>query len=268
MLLIVLNDDNINILINNNQGGNAVKNHYKVMAIALSAVFCLSGCQMNTIPDMTEEQTGLVAQYAANLILTNNKKHDTGIATQAEIEKDEAKRERQRLREEEAKKAADEAEKSVETSEKKVTPAVVENADVAQFLGLQDIVITYQSNEICDAYPDDESEDSFFAMNATEGNQLLVLKFSIQNNSAEDKEIDILNQYPLFRISVNGGENKNALTTLLLDDLSTFKDTLAAGESKEAVLVIQISDEEANEGVQSLTLRTKLNDQSADTNLQ
>ncbi len=244
-----------------------MKNHYSVMAIALSAVFCLSGCQMSTIPEMTEEQTGLVAQYAANLILTNNKKHDTGIATQAEIEKDEAKRERQRLREE-AKKAANETEKSGETSVAEGIPAVIENADLAQFLGFQDIVITYQGNEICDSYSDDESEDSFFAMNATEGNQLLVLKFNIQNNSTEDKETDILNQYPLFRISVNGGEYKNALTTLLLNDLSTFKDTLAAGESKEEVLVIQISDAEADEGVQSLTLRTKLNDQSADTMLQ
>lgn len=245
-----------------------MKNHYKIMAIALSAVFCLSGCQTSTIPEMSEEETALVAQYAANLILTNNKKHDTGIATQAEIEKDEAKRERQRLREEEAKKAADKAAEQGETSEIDDASAVVENADIAQFLGLQDVVIAYQSNEVCDAYPGDDSEDSFFAMNATEGNQLLVLKFNIQNNSAEDKEIDILNQYPLFRISVNGGEDKSALTTLLLDDLSTFKDTLAAGESKEAVLVIQISDEEAGEGVQSLTLTTKLNNQSANTKLQ
>lgn len=242
-----------------------MKHQYKVMAIAISAVFCLSGCQTSTMPVMTEEQSDLVAQYAANLVLTNTKKYDTGIATQAEIEKADAKRERQRLREEEAKKAS---EASGETGQAEMTATVSENADIAQFLGLQDIAITYQSYEICNEYPNDNSEENFFAMDATEGNQLLILKFTIQNNGSEDKEMDILNQYPLFRISVSGGANKSALTTILLDDLSTFKDTLAAGESREEVLVTEISNQEAEEGIQSLSLFMKLKDQSANTKLQ
>ena len=59
-----------------------------------------------------------------------------------------------------------------------------------------------------------------------------------------------------------------SLTTLLLNDLSTLKDTIAAGESKEEVLVIEISDAEASGEIQSLTLHTKLNDQTAETKLQ
>lgn len=267
ILPIDLNDDNIRISIKRKEGGNAVKHQHKVMAIAISAVFCLSGCQASTMPAMTEEQTDLVAQYAANLILTNNKKYDTGIATQAEIEKADAKRERQRLREEEAKKTS-EATGETGQAETETTATVSENADIAQFLGLQDIAITYQSYEICNAYPNNNSEENFFAMDATEGNQLLVLKFMIQNNGTEDKEMDILNQYPLFRISVSGGADKSALTTILLDDLSTFKDTLAAGESREEVLVTEISNQEAEEGIQSLSLLMKLNNQSANTNLQ
>ncbi len=244
-----------------------MNNYYKVMAIASSAVFFLSGCQMNTMPEMSKEQSGLVAQYAANLILTNTKKHDTGIATQAEIEKEEAKKERQRVREEAAKKATDQTQESDGSNDRKDS-VVMEDGDLAQFLGMQDITITYESNEICDAYAEDESEECFFSMNATEGNQLLILKFQIQNNSTEDREVNILDQYPLFKVSVNDGEYKNAQTTLLLNDLSTYKGAFTAGESKEEVLVIQLSEEEVKEGVKSLLLRTKSNNQSMDIRLQ
>lgn len=234
------------------------------------SILSMTGCQMSSIPDMSEEDTELVAQYAANLILSNNKNFDTGIATEEEIQKDDERRERQRKREEEAK-AAEETkgrDSSGETSEGAMTDATVTNADLGAFLGLEGIAIDYQSYELCDAYPHDAGDDTFFAMGATEGNQLLVLSFNMQNNSGADQDIDILYQYPLFRISINGGENKNALTTLLLDDLSTFKDTLTVGESRQVVIVTEVSLEESQEPIQTLALHVKLNDQNADIRLQ
>jgi len=243
----------------------------------IGCVMSMTGCQMAAIPDMPEEDTELVAQYAANLILSYNENYDTGIATAAEIQKDDEKRARQKQREEEAK-AAEEAETVEEETVEEAADGTastdgaaegtVTNAELGSFLGLEGIIIDYQSYEICDSYPHDAGDDTFFAMDATEGNQLLILNFNIQNNSGADQDVDILYQYPLFRISVNGGENKNALTTLLLDDLSTFKDTLAADESRTVVIVTEISQEEAQEPIQSLALHVNLNDQNADISLQ
>ncbi|MDD3204362.1 MAG: hypothetical protein PHS74_01295 [Lachnospiraceae bacterium] len=246
-----------------------MNNRRKIAIITVSAIICLTGCQTATIPDMTEEETSLVAQYAANIVLANNKNYDTGIATQEEIEKADAKLARQRQREAEAKEAEKKNEETSDTSTAGKSESVVtENADIAQFLGLSNVTITYQSYEICDSYPHDTSDDTFFAMDATAGNKLLVAKFTMQNHSTEDQDIDILYQYPLFRISVNGNDNNNALTTLLLDDLSTFKDTLTADESREVVLVTEIKEEESQEEVQSLDLHMRLNDQMASTKLQ
>ena len=232
----------------------------------------MTGCQMASIPDMSEEDTELVAQYAANLILSYNENYDTGIATEAEIQKDDEKRARQKKREEEAKAAeAEEStaeENGADGSTGTATDTTVTNAELGNFLGLEGINIDYQSYEICDSYPHDAGDDTFFAMDATEGNQLLVLSFAIQNNSGADQDVDILYQYPLFRISVNGGENKNALTTLLLDDLSTFKDTLTDGESRTVVIVTEISAEEAQQPIESLSLHVNLDDQNADISLQ
>lgn len=236
----------------------------------LGSAMSMTGCQMASIPDMSEEDTELVAQYAANLILSYNENYDTGIATEAEIQKADEKRERQRRREEAAKaaEAAKEAESNPESSTGAQVDTTVTNAELGAFLGLEGVTIDYQSYEICDSYPHDGENDSFFAMDAGDGKQLLVLNFNIQNNSGADQDIDILYQYPLFRIGINGGENKNALTTLLLNDLSTFKDTVIAGEARSVVLVTEITSEEVQGDIQSLSLHVKVNDQNADIRLQ
>lgn len=240
-----------------------------LVTMILSTFFCLTGCQMANIPDMTEEETQLVSQYAANLILSYNKNYDTGIATEEEIQKDDAKRERQKKREEEKKAEEKKSEESAgEAASDTAEETTVTNADLAQFLGLNDISIQYVDYEICDSYPHDDSEDTYFAMDAAAGNKLLVAKFAMQNNSDSDQDIDILYQYPLFRLSINGGSNTNAFTTLLLDDLSTFKDTLTAGETRPVVLVVQIPEETAQNEIQTLALHVKLNNQNADISLQ
>ncbi|MDD2971863.1 MAG: DUF5067 domain-containing protein [Lachnospiraceae bacterium] len=247
-----------------------MKKRFLVAIMIIGSLFAMTGCQMESIPDMSDEETTLVAQYAANKILAYNKKYDTGIATEAEIQKDDEKRARQKQREEEAKaeEANTESDSTKDADGTGSTDTTVTNASLGEFLGLQDVSIDYQSYEICDSYPHDEADDTFFAMDATEGNQLLVLHFNLQNNSSEDQDIDILYQYPLFRVSVNGGDNKNALTTLLLDDLSTFKDTVTAGESREVVLVVELPADEVQSAIDTLLLHVKLNDQNADISLQ
>ena len=100
---------------------------------------------------------------------------------------------------------------------------------IEEYYGIQDITFQYTGYELTESYPSGiEGEDVFFAMDATEGMQLLVLKFTASNASSADQTLDMLGHGARFRISVNGGSGENALSTMLLNDLQTYEGVVPA----------------------------------------
>lgn len=232
------------------------------VVLTMLCSFCLlTGCGYAAMPDLTMEESSQIAEYAAGVVLKYSKNYDDGLATKKEIQQEEAKQERakQYKKEKEEKKkqetaAKDNASQSDASVSGNSTAAQgVVYEDLAQVLSLEETTIVYNSFEVCDSYPAQDSEDFYFAMDATEGMKLLVLKFTLTNQSASDQEIDILTKNAIFEIGINGGNNAKALTTLLLDDLSTFKGMVKAEEAMGLVLVTQVDSAEA-EGVQTLAL--------------
>ena len=110
----------------------------------------------------------------------------------------------------------------------------------------------------------EQGEELFFVMNATEGNKLLVLKFQAENLSDGENSLDIAQSGTRFKIVVNGTE-KNALTTMLLNDLAYYQKTLNAGESQEVVLICEIPE---SEEVSSLGLVMKNEETSTEISLE
>lgn len=83
-------------------------------------------------------------------------------------------------------------------------------------------------------------------MTATSGKRLLVLKFDLFNGSGQDQYIDLLSQDPVFKVTANGNYTRRALTTMLMNDLTSYMDTLAAGSNAEAVLVVEVESDTAD----------------------
>ena len=91
------------------------------------------------------------------------------------------------------------------------------------------------------SYPSGTEGDAvFFAMDATEGTQLLVLKFTAANGSAADHTLDMIGSGAKFKVSVNGASGENALSTMLLNDMQTYKDVIPAGASTELVSIVEV----------------------------
>ena len=76
-------------------------------------------------------------------------------------------------------------------------------------------------------------------MSATEGKKLLVLKFQAKNNSGAELTLNMEQTKSHFKIDVNG-TRENALTTMLLNDMTYYEGTLGAGEETELVLVCEV----------------------------
>ena len=102
-------------------------------------------------------------------------------------------------------------------------------------------------------------------MDATEGTQLLVLKFQATNQTGTEQMLSMLSYGARFRISVNGESSKGALATMLLNDMQTCEQTVGPGSSIELVSIIEIP---VDTGIDSIDLILRGGEQDAAMKLQ
>ena len=216
-----------------------------ITAAILTASLLLSGCG-NQIPDMTEEEQALIVSYAAEVVERHDSNHPSRLESEEVVElkkEEEAQKEakKEQLKQEEAAKA--EEAKNNEAS-------------------------SYEGYELDDSYPD-TGEETYFAMDATEGQKLLVLKFLAHNVSGEDRELSMVSSGVRFKITA-GGKTQNALTTMLLNDFSNFSETIPGNGTQELVLICEVpADGSVTEGgSDSIAVIVRNGDKNATISLQ
>lgn len=202
----------------------------------------VTGCG-STMPDLTQEETELISEYAVGVLLKYDTRHgsrlvDTTEYDMAAEEVEEDIPEPEQTTEPEPENPVDDAE-VVDVSQDEEIEAVP--ATIEEYYGIQGIKFQYLGYELTQSYPSGaDDENLFFAMDATEGTQLLVLRFAAANVSSSDQTLNMMGSGARFRVSVNGETGQNALSTMLLDDMQTFNDVIPAGYSVELVCVVEV----------------------------
>lgn len=234
------------------------KGYVKTSAIMAAMVLLLTGCG-TAYPELSPEDEVLVGEYAAKLLL----KYDANNRSRL-VERDE-------LSVEEAEEQQEETEAPEQTPEETVpvedTPVIEMEQEQtandnmvgspAEFYELvEGIAINYQGMEVCDSYPQSGDADAYFALDATEGKRLVVLKFGIENHSQSEQHVDLLSQDANLRITANGGYTRNILTTMLTDDMATYTGDIPAGETVNVVLLAE-ADKDVADSIATLMLNLK-----------
>ena len=173
-----------------------------------------------------------------------NKKAEREAARAAERERQEAAEAEESASEEES---TSNGTKVIDASQDEETPALP--ATIEEYYGIENFTFQYSGYELVQSYPSNTEEEIFFAMDATEGMQLLVLKFTVSNAGAAEQEIDMLGYGARFKVSVNGGSSENALSTMLLNDLQTYKGVVPAGSGVELVSIVEVPQSTAIETI-------------------
>ena len=239
--------------------------------MVLTISILITGCGTN-IPNLSEEQTDLVTEYAAGLLIKYNSIPSRSLLNDAQLEaegKKEAEEREKERKKEEAAKAYLESQDTAKTknkkenSDKNKSPVI---SDLATFYGLEGFTILYSGYQLCQSYPDESRDDYFLAMDATEGKQLCILQFNVTNTAGEDKQFDMFEKKPLFYLSIDGKDKIPVQPTLLLDDLSSYKGTITASNLEQMVLVFEIDGSLSQLGTMELTAR--YGDQKGLLNLQ
>lgn len=215
------------------------------IALTICMMLTLAGCK-DAIPEMSDEQMTLVTEYAAALLLKYDSDYEPMLLNDERLAEEEKMQ--QRVEEEAARKEAIEKEKEAQKQEQEAAEAdnagggmEVVSTNPAEFLGLNDVSVSFNGIEYKDAYPDG-GDELYFAVQASEGCKLAVIHLKIINTGGTDNSVDIFSKNAKFRVSVNGGDYKNAMVTLLGDDFSTYAGTLAPGEAADTVLLLELKE--------------------------
>ncbi len=223
-----------------------------LLAVAALSV-CVTGCGENAIPDMTDEELQAIGEYAAVTLM----KYDAGNRSRlVELPKEHVQ---------EKPEPVEEPEESHGMGQVDDTPVIDAQGEpqanlytVEEVLGLaEDVSVTYTGELVCDEYPQENTSDAFAMPPAGPGERYLVLNFTIQNGSDQACLVDILSQKSaIYKITVNGSRLGNALTTMLPNDMSTVREYLPAGDSREVVLIIEAEQSEI-ENIEAIELELK-----------
>ncbi len=222
-----------------------------LMLVVLSVLLC--GCN-SKVPDLTPEQTALISEYATYLLVKHSELSERSLLDEQELEEGILKE----AQEKERKMKADEiaqtylhpevemvdgvTQEESDDTDSEQESVVLPSQTVAEFLGEDSFVIDYESYELCESYPAESEDEFYMAMDATPGRQLCIVKFAVRNITPEDRELNMLGKKGNYMLNMPDGETISAQTTMLLDDISSFKGSIVANATEQMVLVFEVDD--------------------------
>lgn len=249
----------------------------KVLGLFAMSAMLLTGC-IDAMPELTAEQSDIITEYAAGVLLKYSSNYNYKIADEEEVLA--AMAARQEAVEPETETAAEtepetdivqaegEANQNTSPTEAETETEAeqvqfVADLDFAAELGIDDLIIRYQSFEICSAYPGDNTG---FSVDAAQGKKLLVMHFDMEGLPEEDVDCNLFDYEIKMRVNINDTGSTSVLSTLIPNDLGTYMDIVPAGEIVDVVAVAEIDDMTAEE-IQTLTLHAASNSQSCTVKL-
>jgi hypothetical protein len=245
----------------------------KTVALSMAVLMAigLTGCG-NQIPDMTEEQSRLITEYTAGLLLKYDASYKSRLVDNVDeaAQLSEAEQNQEEQQQEDAQTVSDadientDAAQSGENDAEDTT--VSAELTLAQVLGMDSVQITYDGYQICDSYPEASSdpEELFFAMTAGTGEKLLVLDLTVTNISGETVLFDTMTDTDIkCKAIVNGSEEHSVYVSMVDNDFLAISQELAAGESLQAVLVTELSEEDA-QAIESVSLYVRNGEQKTE----
>ena len=238
----------------------------KIIGITVMVASLLTGC-VDAMPDLTEEQSALIAEYAADMLLKYSPNYNYRIADEEALAEEEtteemieeATQEQSEVAQEEQTQESVNEMETVET-ENSLNVIDASEVDFAETFGVDGVEIRYDLLEVCNSYPKGES-GSGFSVNAPEGKSLIVISFIVEYKSEEPVICDLFEKDFDVSMNLNNSNYKKISSTLLVNDFTTYIEEIPAGENREVVIVAEtgeISEEEIN----SCILRISSDDES------
>lgn len=202
----------------------------------------------NSIPDMTQEQEGLVAQYAAGTLLEHLNESGTRLVDTSKPKETPTLADAVTVTPEPELGVSDNGMTADAVPESGMENKETAQISATQLLQIEPLTIAYTGYEICDSYPEQGGEDLYFSMEAGAGKKLLVLQVSVTNPGQEQVEFDTMHKQNIkYRVMLNGTDRHQVMLTMLDNDFSAMDIMIDPGETMQTVLLAEVSEETAQQ---------------------
>lgn len=239
---------------------------YIGIAIMLVSAMGICGCGK----DLTIDENRMIGEYAAELLLKYDADYQDSLEEEDTTEsskQNEATEHSSEISETEATTEATSEESSsasteeASTEEQQDPPSVDSDIqDIAEIIGIEGIQIKYNRCMFLERYPSVDQDGSFIYLEADPGYKLVVVKFDIENTQSQDIQVDLLNTDIEYRLVFNQQRAAKPMLTILMDDLSTFKNVVPGKTKQDGVLVFQMAQHLVEE-IEQLDMRITYKEQ-------
>jgi hypothetical protein len=238
---------------------------WKKIRYVVSFVLCclvLTGC--NEVIDLSDEQSSMIAEYAAGLLLKYDVNYEDRVdeGEKEIVELDEQTTEdltSEEQSEEVTTEALSDETEQAENEGQSTEQVAGTESDIAKIAGIQGVTITYDDYLITEQYPATDEEGEYIYLDASDGYELLVLRFQVANVTENMVDVSMIDKALDYRIVCNGSKAAKPMLTILMEDLGNLETSVKPGESQEAVLVFQVSDS-MKDAIDSIELNVSCDD--------
>lgn len=206
----------------------------------LLLLLSLAGCIQEYT--LTEEQNDSVAEYMAGKLLESDEDYDQDLIPEEDLaaETQDNTASEQVTSPGVSPTAAIGGPISQENGAKTSGSENQENYSLAEVIGAKDFEIQFTGYSVSEAYPED-TDSAYFSLTSREGNQLLVVAFDLKNTSDSKNNLNLSKSKILYQLDFNNGTVYKPSLTLLENDLQYIDITVAAGATKQVLLIFEIA---------------------------
>ena len=210
-------------------------NNILLLFLMLFLMTSLCGCV--NVQEMTEEQSDLVAEYSAGVLLRYSYRYDRRLITKEQLAaQDESENEAGSTAVPEATPSPSpqpaDAATAVSGSSVDEARATVSLNDVYHVNGLD---FSYQSHRFCKKYSTQ--------IKAEKGEVLFVAEFKVKNRTGKKQKVNLGKRNISYNLTVDGSEYQPTISILPNMGLNYLNTAIPAGKSEKAVLIYRMSEE-------------------------
>ncbi|MEG1595042.1 MAG: hypothetical protein RR364_01260 [Lachnospiraceae bacterium] len=224
----------------------------KIGVLLLSMGCVVTGCGDKLMKLTNEEQT-MIADFSAHVVSELNSRQREGYVPISdelllEIQEKEKTQQETAVKKEKENVSPEESKDQEKGKNQHPTGTLTE---ALQLSGLQAKFKGYDIKK-------DYIKSDVFSMTAPKGKKYLVLNVGLKNITKSKISCDLLSPKPEFVLTLNGTVKATALTTVLLNDLSTYTGKIKAKKTENMVLLFEVAEEETG-SIESLSIEVTMN---------
>ena len=227
-----------------------MKRNRIVALIAILSMISLTGCM--DMSNLTEEQSDLVAEYSAGVLLRYSDRYERRLITKEQLDKQGVEIEDvlPTATAEATPTPVTDVSTDETTADGSSEPEVTEvpGVPVNDFYHLDGVTVAYDSYQFVKKY------ESISQIRADKGETLLIVTFLLNNTSGKTKNIDLMHNRTdiSYTLDVDGSQYQPGIDILENGGMNNLSTKLKSGKKEKAVLIYLM--DHAQENAASITL--------------